>query len=234
MADIGVIQAAPHSVVNAARETLLQGALQEQLLREEVLWKQKFREIWLSCSDLNTMFFYASVAYRRRYNFISCLRAADGSNLLGRDNIESFLVDHFSTLFSSSNPILDDSLSDLVSLDITVDDNVALCFIPEEVKIFLAITELGLNKSPGPDGITGLFYKTYWQIVKSSVVSSVQFFFRSGFMLKEFNHTNIALIPKLENPSRVNLFVLLVSRISIRRLVSPISIIRSSPRFLSY
>jgi hypothetical protein len=143
-------------------------------------------------------------------------------------------VDHFSTLFSSSNPILDDSLSDLVSLDITVDDNVALCFIPEEVKIFLAITELGLNKSPGPDGITGLFYKTYWQIVKSSVVSSVQFFFRSGFMLKEFNHTNIALIPKLENPSRVNLFVLLVSRISIRRLVSPISIIRSSPRFLSY
>jgi hypothetical protein len=36
MADIGVIQAAPHSVVNAPRETLLQGVLQEQLLREEV------------------------------------------------------------------------------------------------------------------------------------------------------------------------------------------------------
>jgi hypothetical protein len=39
-------------------------------------------------------------------------------------------VDHFSTLFSSSNLILDDSLSDLVSHVIIVDDNVVLCSIP--------------------------------------------------------------------------------------------------------
>jgi hypothetical protein len=115
-------------------------------------------------------------------------------------------VDHFSTLFSSSNPIIDDSLSDLVSPVITTDDNLALCSIPEEVEIFLAISELSLNKSSGPDGMTGLFYKTCWQIVKSSVVASVQSFFQGGFMLKEFNHINIALIPKLENPSRVNNF----------------------------
>jgi hypothetical protein len=44
MVDIGVIQSAPHSIVNAAREIFLQGALQKQLLRDEVLWKQKFRE----------------------------------------------------------------------------------------------------------------------------------------------------------------------------------------------
>jgi len=54
-------------------------------------------------------------------------------------------VDHFSTLFSSSNPILDDSLYDLVS-PVIVDDNVALCSIPEKVEIFLVITELDLNK----------------------------------------------------------------------------------------
>jgi hypothetical protein len=206
MADIGVIQSTPHSVVNAARETFLQGALQEQLLRKEVLWKQKSRETWLSCTDLNTKFFHASVACRRSYNSISCLRAADGYNILGRDNIGSFLVDHFNTLFSTSNPIIDDSLSDLASPVITVDDNLALCSNPEEAEIFLAISELGLNKSSGPDGMTSLFYKTYWQIVRSSVVASVQSFFRGGFMLKEFNHTNIALIPKLENPFRVNHF----------------------------
>jgi len=206
MVDIGVIQSGPHSIVNAAREIFLQGALQKQLLRDEVLWKQKFRETWLSCTNLNTKFFHASVACRRRYNSISCLRAADGSNILGRDNIGSFFVDHFSTLFSSSNPIIDDSLFDLVSPVITADDNLALCSIPEEAEIFLAISELGLNKSPGPDGMAGLFYKTCWQIVKSSVVASVQSFFQGGFMLKEFNHTNIALIPKLENPSRVNNF----------------------------
>jgi hypothetical protein len=52
--------------------------------------------------------------------------------------------------------------------------------IPDESEIFLAIFELGLNKAPGPNGMTGLFYKSYWPIVKESVVNSVQSFFRRG------------------------------------------------------
>ena len=73
-------------------------------------------------------------------------------------------------------------------------------------EIFSAISDLGLNKAPGPDGMIGLFFKSYWPIVKSNVIASVQSFFRRGFMLKAFNHTNIALIPKVENPSSVNHF----------------------------
>jgi hypothetical protein len=36
-----------------------------------------------------------------------------------------------------------------------------LCVIPTKGKTFLAITDLGLNKAPGFDGMTGLFYKSY-------------------------------------------------------------------------
>jgi exonuclease III len=205
MAQIGAIQASPHSSSNSAREVLLQKDLQEQLLREEVLWKQKSRELWLSCTDLNTKFFHASTACRRRYNSISCL-FDNGIRIMGRENIGSLLVDHFKTRFTTTHPPLDDDLSTLVDRVITVDENVALCVIPSEEEIFLAITDLGLNKAPGPDGMTGLFYKTYWPIVKLSVISAVQSFFRGGFLLKEFNHTNIALIPKVDNPSRVNQF----------------------------
>jgi hypothetical protein len=43
-------------------------------------------------------------------------------------------------------------------------------------------------------------------IVKLSVIVSMQSFFRDSFLLKEFDHTNIALIPKVNNPSRVNQF----------------------------
>jgi len=154
----------------------------------------------------NTKFFHASKTCRRRYNFVSSLRATDGSRIASRDNIGSYLVNHFSSLFSSTNLVLDDILSVLVDPIIYADENSALCLIPDEHEIFLAISELGLNKSSGLDGMTGLFKKTYWQIVKSSVVSSVQSFFRGGFMLKEFNHTNIALIPKIDNPSLVNHF----------------------------
>jgi hypothetical protein len=206
MSDISLIQSASHSSVNASREMVLQQALQEQLLREEVLWKQKSRELWLTCTDLNTKFFHASTVSRRRYNSISSLKTLDGSIICGRENIGNYLVQHFSSIFSTSNPLLDSSLSDLVGRVVTDDENDSLCIIPDEAEIFVAISDLGLNKAPGPDGMTGLFYKSYWPIVKSSVISSVQSFFRGGFMLKEFNHTNIALIPKVDNPLLVHQF----------------------------
>jgi hypothetical protein len=124
----------------------------------------------------------------------------------GRDNIGAYLVDHFSKIFSTSHPPLTDSLSDLVIEVISAEENARLCIIPDEHEIFVAIKELGLNKAPGPNGMTGLFYKTYWPIVKDSVIISVQSFFKGGYLLKEFNHTNIALIPKVDNPSLVNHF----------------------------
>ncbi|XP_059446389.1 uncharacterized protein LOC132177930 [Corylus avellana] len=122
-------------------------------------------------------------------------------SLSRKENIGAYLVDHFSNIFSTSHPPLIDTLPDLVNVVISAEENVSICTIPDEHEIFVAIKELGLNKAPGPDGMTGLFYKTYWPIVKDSVVVSVQSFFRGGFLLKEFNHTNIALIPKVDNPS---------------------------------
>jgi hypothetical protein len=206
MSDISVIQSSPHSAANVVKETALQEALQEQLLREEELWKQKSRELWLTCTELNTKFFHASTTCRRRYNSISSLKNLDGSVIIGRENIGSSLVNHFSFLFLTTNPILDEGIAELVDVVITEDENVALCILPDEGEIFLAISDLGLNKAPGLDGMTGLFYKSYWPIVKCSVVASFQSFFRGGYMLKEFNHTNISLIPKIDNPSQVNHF----------------------------
>jgi hypothetical protein len=169
-----------------------------------VLWKQKSRELWLTCTDLNTKFFHASTMCHRRYNSISSLKSLDGSSICRRENIGAYLVDHFSNIFSTSHTPLIDNLSDLVIEVIFVEENARICIIPDEHEIFAAIKELGLTKAPSPDGMTGLFYKTYWPIVKDSVVIFEQSFFKGGFLLKEFNHTNIAHIPKVDNPSLVN------------------------------
>jgi hypothetical protein len=202
MSDISVIQSSPHSAANMVKEIVFQEALREQLLQEEVFWKQKSRELWLICTDLNTKFFHASTTCRRRYNSISSLKNLDGFVIIGKDNIGSLLVNHFSSLFSTTNPILDDGLSELVDMVITEDDIVTLCIFPDEFEIFSTISALSLNKAPRP----GLFYKSYWPIVECSVVALVQSFFRGGYMLKEFNHTNISLIPKMDNPSHINHF----------------------------
>jgi hypothetical protein len=44
------------------------------------------------------------------------------------------------------------------------------------------------------------FFETYWKTICISVILFVHNFFRNGFLLKEFNHTHLALIPKIDNP----------------------------------
>jgi hypothetical protein len=138
------------------------------------------------------------------YNSLTFIKAYDGAVLNSRENISAYIVDHFSKLFTSTSPILDDSLNDLFKPVIIDEENSNLCNIPDERDIYDAIVNLGLNKAPGPDGMTGLFYKSYWPIFKLFVIASVQSFFRGGFLLKEFNHSNIAPIPKIDNPSQVH------------------------------
>jgi hypothetical protein len=65
---------------------------------------------------------------------------------------------------------------------------------------------MGSTKAPGPDGFIALFYKKYWNIVKDVVLSSVWDFFENSHLLKEQNHTFIALIPKKLGASTIHQF----------------------------
>jgi hypothetical protein len=68
------------------------------------------------------------------------------------------------------------------------------------------LTSIGSTKALGPDGFTALFYKKYWSIVKDVVISSIWDFFGNNWLLKEQNHTFIALIPKQLGASSVHQF----------------------------
>ncbi|KAL6134561.1 hypothetical protein ACLB2K_066792 [Fragaria x ananassa] len=75
-----------------------------------------------------------------------------------------------------------------------------------EQEIFAVVNSIGALKAPGPDGIHASFYQNCWQEVKESVIPMIQACFNDGNNLNFINHTNIALIPKVENPSKVNDF----------------------------
>nr|GEU36737.1 hypothetical protein [Tanacetum cinerariifolium] len=72
----------------------------------------------------------------------------------------------------------------------------------EEIKE--AIFYVGDDKSPGLDGYTVAFFKGAWDIVGVDVSKAIKEFFMSGKLLKEVNHTIIALILKVPSPTRVN------------------------------
>lgn len=65
---------------------------------------------------------------------------------------------------------------------------------------------ISAHKAPGPEGMTGLFFQHYWQIVKADLINMVLQFFHSGRLLKELNHSFIVLLPKKENPTSITDF----------------------------
>ena len=59
------------------------------------------------------------------------------------------------------------------------------------------------EKTPGPDGMTTLFFQHSWHIIKSDLVEMVNNFLVSGEMDSRLNVTNICMIPKTERPTRM-------------------------------
>jgi hypothetical protein len=78
--------------------------------------------LWLTCTDLNTKFFYASTVCRCRYNSISSLETVKGAILVGRGNIGKYLVQHFSSFFSSNHLVFDNSLTSFVDKVVTKEE----------------------------------------------------------------------------------------------------------------
>ncbi|KAL6208770.1 hypothetical protein ACLB2K_019715 [Fragaria x ananassa] len=69
-----------------------------------------------------------------------------------------------------------------------------------------AINSIGALKAPGPNGIHASFYQNCWNEVKDTVIPMIKACFRDGKLIRNINHTNNALIPKSENPTKVNDF----------------------------
>jgi hypothetical protein len=133
---------------------------------------------------------------RRRANAVNFLKTSEGAWVSDRVAIGGNFVSHFTTLFSTSAPPIEDELLSLFAPIILPEDNSFLCVLPLEEEVVQTLSSLGSTKAPGPDGFTALFYKKYWSIVKSDVLACIREFFLNNHLLQEQNHTHIALIPK--------------------------------------
>ncbi|KAB2601993.1 hypothetical protein D8674_002998 [Pyrus ussuriensis x Pyrus communis] len=74
----------------------------------------------------------------------------------------------------------------------------------EEIKA--AAGNMGGLKAPGPDGFQGVFYQTYWEIVKEGVSALVRDLIQDAAGSSLINQTHVVLIPKVPNPEVVSHF----------------------------
>ncbi|GJZ19637.1 hypothetical protein Tco_0556227 [Tanacetum coccineum] len=89
---------------------------------------------------------------------------------------------------------------------VILDQNVAIDMIKNVTRQEMknALFSIGNDKAPGPDGYTAAFFKESWDIMADDFVATICDFFTNGKILKELNHTIIALILKVSSLTRVN------------------------------
>ena len=79
-------------------------------------------------------------------------------------------------------------------------DNNELIKLPNLEEVKTALFSIDSNKIPGSDDFGAGFFKNYWKIIKKDLFNCIFEFFLNGKILKEINHTFIALIPKSNTP----------------------------------
>lgn len=198
------IQSNNDSADNGFFEATLQSELSEWLLRSEILWRQKSRELRLKEGDKNSKFFHLSTIIRRRHNHIDAVKGENGNWVTGSNRIREKFLQHFKELYKEEEVSFPDHLDNLIRPCITDDENSDLCCTPTPEEIRLTLFNMQDLKAPGPDGFPVLFYKEYWPTVGNDVIKAVTSFFNFGNMPKEVNNSLIILIPKISNPSSMD------------------------------
>ncbi|XP_071719190.1 uncharacterized protein [Rutidosis leptorrhynchoides] len=193
----------PYSVNAREDHYLLLQAFNDAILDVERFLQQKAKIEWLRVGDSNTSYFHKVVKGKQHRNHILSVEDNMGNIIEGLE-VPSQFVSHYTNFLgttSEATPV--DIPYSLFTRKISHEKAVHLIrpVLASEVKS--AIFDVGNNKSPGPDDYTAEFFKSSWAIVGDEVTKAVQEFFTNGQLLSEINHTVIALIAKVESPSKV-------------------------------
>uniref|UniRef100_A0A803P3V6 Reverse transcriptase n=1 Tax=Cannabis sativa TaxID=3483 RepID=A0A803P3V6_CANSA len=176
--------------------------------KEEILWKQRSRALWLAHGDRNTKYFHHKASQRKKKNTIKGLFDEQMKWCTSGSEIEEILVNYYSNLFTSSRPSLnmEDILNQSVPCCLSFQDNNLLLedFTKEDVKT--AIGQIHPLKAPGKDGLPGLFYHHHWEAVGDEVITTCLAVLNNNEDSKSINDTLLCLIPKVKDPTVVSDF----------------------------
>ncbi|KAL2253455.1 UNVERIFIED_CONTAM: Retrovirus-related Pol polyprotein from type-2 retrotransposable element R2DM [Sesamum indicum] len=165
---------------------------------------QKAKIHHLKEGDRNTKFFHDMVKRNVSRNSIGAITRADGTVITAAEDIAQEFVDYYTSLLGTEAHTLpvDDGVFEWGPL-LTPEHTMELCRAVTPLEVKDAIFHISDNKAPGPDGYSSCFFKKAWNIVGDQVCRAVLDFFRCGRMLRQLNHTIIALVPKSDHSTYV-------------------------------
>lgn len=173
--------------------------------RQESIFKQQLRELWLKEGDQNSKFFHTSTMIWRRRNFISTIKVGQEWKT-SKQQIAEYFINQFKELYTSSLPTILENLKGLVQEAITEEENEELLTIPIEEESKQSILSLHPLKALSPYGFLEVFYGNYWKIVKEKVINYVKECFKMGSIPLNSNRTFIVFVPKTKQPNTFDYF----------------------------
>ncbi|XP_074274046.1 uncharacterized protein LOC141597480 [Silene latifolia] len=194
------------SVENIQRRKRLVAELAKLRGQEERFWRQRSRALWLKDGDKNTKFFHTRAGERKSKNHIAKLIDDNGIQRVGDEEVANVANAYFQGLFQSTQPMVTDDILVGVGNRVTAAMNDGLRRAYTEEEITEALNQMHPLKAPGPDGMNGLFYQTYWDQVGPCVTRTVLAILRGELSPREINKTNIVLIPKKKAPDKIREF----------------------------
>ncbi|KAK6145492.1 hypothetical protein DH2020_022312 [Rehmannia glutinosa] len=154
--------------------------LESLLALHEIKWKQRAKQHWFREGDRNSKFFHAFATAPKEVNTISSLRDNQGVDM--------------------------DRALTRVRTKVSAEMAMTLTqpFTADEVA--RALKHMHPFKSPGPDGMSPVFFQKFWRVVKNDVTNIVLKFPNHSIFSSSHNYTHIVLIPKVKNPDLVSHF----------------------------
>ncbi|XP_021761155.1 uncharacterized protein LOC110725987 [Chenopodium quinoa] len=188
-----------NSYVSAINETITQSGL------EFKYWQQRIKDWWIKEGYMSSKMMYGRVKQRKQRREIVNLRKDDEIWVQGQENLQQLIRD---TLREVYNPPMDsvDIMNEKV--DLVLRDLDLPSIAPEDASFLIrpfshqeirkTMFYIHNLKAPGQDGYIAEIFHQHWEEVGSSVVESVQSFFSTGHLLKEFNASLLVMILKVD------------------------------------
>ncbi|GJT07833.1 hypothetical protein Tco_0842295 [Tanacetum coccineum] len=174
-------------------------------LDEERFLKQKAKIEWLDVGDLNSAYFNKAVKSSNQRSRIEVILNSDNIEVSGPSVPDVFVL-HYEMFIGSNISCVDLNIDGLFQNKVSRMSYLDMVREISDDEIKIIMFDIGDDRASGPDGFMFAFFKKGWDVIGSDVCKAIREFFTNGCLLKEINHTFIALIPNVPTPIRVNYY----------------------------
>jgi hypothetical protein len=174
---------------------------------EETKARQRARDRIIKEGDINTCYFHAVANQRKRKTTIYNIEGPEGSADTTKAIIEVATKCYKELFKFKSRPNIN-IFANFSSEEekLTDEENLVLedKFTEEEIK--KAVFESYSDGAPELDGLSFMFYQTFWDVIKGYLVEIFDDFHKGKLDLYELNFSLIIVIPKEKNVRTMNKF----------------------------